>query len=162
MPFCFLSHKSMFIDSRPAFIFVLWSFFAIFLRLDVRHFILIYFLFSPSSSSSILHFYLVDRRWTYLMQKLHINDAKHKDKFVEDKIPELVFQVLLFGYSQFAEYQFLDRFAQQNETTICHIDDRLQRNKKKKKFLLINYGAKCVWTKTKFRLIVNFDRWWRL
>lgn len=38
------------------------------------------------------------------MQKLHIDDAKHEDKFVEDKIPEFIFQVLLFGYPQFAEY----------------------------------------------------------
>lgn len=68
------------------------------------------------------------------MQKLHINDAKYEDKFVKDKIPEFIFQMLLFGYSQFAEYQFLNWFAQQNETAICHIDDRLQwkGNKEKK------------------------------
>lgn len=64
------------------------------------------------------------------MQELHINDTKHEDKFVEDKIPEFIFQMLLLRYSQFAEYQFLNWFAQQNETTICHIDDRLQMKKK--------------------------------
>lgn len=59
------------------------------------------------------------------MQKLNIHDAKHKDKFVEYEIPEFIFEMLLFGYAQLAEYHTLNRLAQQNQTTICHVDDRL-------------------------------------
>lgn len=69
--------------------------------------------------------------YAYLMQKLHIHDAKYEDKFVENKIPEFIFQMLLFRYSQFAKYQFLNWFAQQNETTVCHIDNCLQRKRNK-------------------------------
>lgn len=63
--------------------------------------------------------------YAHLMQKLNIYDAKHKDELVEYEIPEFIFEMLLFGYAQLAEHHALYRFAQQNQTTVCHVDDRL-------------------------------------
>lgn len=48
------------------------------------------------------------------MQKLNIHNAKHKNEFVEHEIPEFVFEMLLFGYAQLAEYHPLNCFAQQD------------------------------------------------
>lgn len=35
---------------------------------------------------------------------LDVDDTKNKDKFVENKIPKFIFEVLLFGNSQFTEH----------------------------------------------------------
>lgn len=45
---------------------------------------------------------------------LDVEYSKDKNKFVEDKIPKFVFQMLPLGGSQFSKNEFLDGFAQQN------------------------------------------------
>lgn len=60
------------------------------------------------------------------MQKLNIDYTKHKDKFIKYKIPEFIFQMLLLRDTKFAEYQFLNWFAQQDQTAVCHINDGLE------------------------------------
>ena len=48
---------------------------------------------------------------------VHILDVKYskdKNKFVEDKVPEFIFQMLPFGGSKFSKNEFLDGFAQQD------------------------------------------------
>lgn len=60
------------------------------------------------------------------MQKLDVNNAKDKDEFVKNEIPKLVFQVLLLRNAEFTKDQLLNRLAQQDQTTICHINDSLE------------------------------------
>lgn len=38
-----------------------------------------------------------------LVYILDVDDAEDEDELVEDEVPELVFEVLLLGYSQLAE-----------------------------------------------------------
>lgn len=40
----------------------------------------------------------------HFINVLNINDAKDKYEFVENKIPEFVFEMLLFGDTQFTKY----------------------------------------------------------
>lgn len=104
------------------------------------------------------YWFYVKKEWTYLMQELNVYNTKNENEFVEYKIPKLVFQMLkvefvvrnyesynyfshlstnlLFGNSQFTEDNFLYRFSQQNETTIRHVDECLER-KWKFKFCFI-------------------------
>lgn len=67
------------------------------------------------------------------MQKLHVDNTKDKNEFVKYKIPKFIFQVLLLGDTKFTKYQFLNRFAQQDQTAVCSIDDGLKRRETKKK-----------------------------
>lgn len=59
------------------------------------------------------------------MQELDVDYTKNKDKFVEYKIPKLIFEMLLFGDPKLTKHQFLYGLAQQDQTAICHIDDGL-------------------------------------
>lgn len=36
---------------------------------------------------------------TYLVQKLNVHNAKNEDEFVENEIPEFIFEMLLLGYA---------------------------------------------------------------
>lgn len=67
------------------------------------------------------------------MQKLNIDYTEDENKFIEYKIPEFVFQVLLLGDAEFTKHQFLNGFAQQDQTAVCSINHGLEKQKKKKK-----------------------------
>ena len=66
----------------------------------------------------------------HFIQVLDIDYSKYKDKFVEDKVPKLVFNVLLFRDPQLPEDDSLDQLAQKNQATIRHIHQGLQQRRK--------------------------------
>lgn len=63
------------------------------------------------------------------MHELHIDDTENEDELVEDEVPKFVFQIVIFGYSQLAEDQSLDHFAQQHQAAKGHIDKDLRERK---------------------------------
>lgn len=62
-----------------------------------------------------------------LVHELDVDHSEDEDKLVEDEIPEFVFDVLPLGNPKFAENHPLDRFAQYEEATVCHVDQSLQK-----------------------------------
>jgi hypothetical protein len=63
----------------------------------------------------------------HLVDVLDVNYAENEDELVKDEIPKFVFEVLLFGDSEFAEHQLLDRRADQDQPAEGHVDHGLER-----------------------------------
>lgn len=61
----------------------------------------------------------------HLVHVLDVDDAENENEFVENEIPKFIFEVLLFGHSQFPEHQFLDGGAEEDQQTEGHVDHRL-------------------------------------
>lgn len=66
----------------------------------------------------------------HLIHVLHIDDAEHKDELVEDEVPELLLEVLLFGDAQLPEHQLLDAAAEQDQPAVRHVDHSLESTTK--------------------------------
>lgn len=63
----------------------------------------------------------------HLVHELHIDDAEHEDELVEEEVPELVFEVLMLRDSQFTKHKTLDELAQQDQRTVCRVDQCLEQ-----------------------------------
>lgn len=77
----------------------------------------------------------------HLVDVLDVNYAENEDELVKDEIPKFVFEVLLFGDSEFAEHQLLDRRADQDQPAEGHVDHGLERWEKIVRSCSWNEGA---------------------
>lgn len=62
----------------------------------------------------------------HLVNILYIYNTEYEYKFVKDKIPKFIFQVLVLADTQFAEDQLLYGAADEDQPAACHINHRLQ------------------------------------
>ena len=60
---------------------------------------------------------------------LNIQNAENKNKLVEDKIPESIFEVLCLSDAKFTKDQMLNQFSDENKDAIGSVHQHLARRK---------------------------------